>query len=50
MLKSKKIEKLDTIGFVAKAGDAQLTAKQQYIFEVSFTSLEKMFRITSTAS
>ena len=50
MLKSMKIEKLDAIGFVAKAVDAQLTAKQKYIFEVSFTYLEKMFRITSTAS
>ena len=33
MLKSMKIEKLDAIGFVAKAGDAQLPAKQKYIFE-----------------
>jgi len=33
LFKSKKIQSLDTIAFVAKAGDARLTAQQKYIFE-----------------
>ena len=33
LFKSKKIKSLDGIGFVAKAGDARLTAQQRYIFE-----------------
>ena len=33
LFKSKKIDSLDAIGFVAKAGDARLTAQQKYIFE-----------------
>ena len=33
LFKSNKLEKLDAIGFVAKAADARLTAQQNYIFE-----------------
>ena len=33
LFKSKRIDSLDAIGFVAKAGDARLTAQQRYIFE-----------------
>ena len=33
LFKSKKVDSLDAIGFVAKAGDARLTAQQKYIFE-----------------
>ena len=36
LFKSKKIGSLDAICFVAKAGDARLTAQQKYIFESIF--------------
>ena len=33
LFKSKKVDSLDAIGFVEKAGDARLTAQQKYVFE-----------------
>ena len=39
LFKSKKITHLDAIGFVARAGDARLTAQQNYIFESILTIL-----------
>ena len=44
LFKSKKITRtrIDVIGFVAKAGDARLTAQQNYIFE-SIVKLQAQF-------
>ena len=33
LFNSNKIDSIDSIGFVAKAGDVRLTAEQKYIFE-----------------
>ena len=33
LFNSKEVDSLDSIGFVAKAGDVRLTAEQKYIFE-----------------